>query len=161
MTDTTQGTEIADFAGGCFWGIEDIFLDEPGIISTQSGYEGGEMPKPTYAQVCSHITGHAETVRLVFDPTKTSYEKLLRKYIGAHDPTQVNRQGPDVGENYRSAIFYHSDAQKDTARRVIKEINDSGQYKDPVATEVTPATTFWPAEDLHQQFYAKRRGHIA
>lgn len=157
MKDTTPKTELADVAGGCFWQIEDDFLHQPGIIKTEVGYEGGTMPQPTYSQVCSHITGHAETVRVTFDPTVRSYEDIIRSYMQLHDPTQVDRQGPDVGENYRSAIFYHSPEQKEAAENIIAEVNESGKYKDPVATKVEPASTFWPAEDYHQQYIAKQQ----
>lgn len=157
MNKVEHTQEIADVAGGCFWQIEDEFLNQPGIIKTEVGYEGGSKPQPTYAQVCSHITGHAETVRLTFDPAVLQYGDIIRKYMQLHDPTQVNRQGPDVGENYRSAIFYHSLEQKQIAEAIITEIQNSGVYSDPVATKVEPATTFWPAEDYHQQYIAKNR----
>ncbi len=148
----------ADFAGGCFWGIEDVFLKLPGVVKTEVGYEGGEQPKPTYAQVCSHITGHAETVRVTFNPGIVSYEDLLRRYMAEHDPTQLNRQGPDVGENYRSAIFYHNEDQHVQAKQILDELNQSGKYDAPIVTQVVLATTFWPAEGYHQQYFAKRRG---
>ena len=157
MKDAPHQHEIADLAGGCFWQIEDEFLNLPGVIKTQVGYEGGTMPQPTYAQVCSHVTGHAETVRVIFDPLVIEYEDLVQKYMQMHDPTQIDRQGPDVGENYRSAIFYHSPGQKAAAEKVVEEINDSGKYTDPVVTKIEPATKFWPAEVYHQQFLAKQR----
>lgn len=151
-------TELADFAGGCFWHIEDQFLKQPGIVSTTVGYEGGDKPEPTYAQVCSETTGHAETVRLEFDPDVVSYEELVRTYLAMHDPTQVDRQGPDVGTSYRGVIFYHSPEQQQVAEKVIAELNDSGKYDRPLATKVQPTTKFWPAEDYHQQYFAKQRG---
>lgn len=157
MKDAPLQHEIADLAGGCFWQIEDEFLNLPGVIRTQVGYEGGTMPRPTYAQVCSHVTGHAETVRVTFDPSVIEYEDLVQKYMQMHDPTQIDRQGPDVGENYRSAIFYHSPDQQAAAEKVVAEINESGRYADPVVTKIEPATKFWPAEDYHQQFLAKQR----
>lgn len=150
--------EIADFAGGCFWHIEDAFLDQPGIVKTEVGYEGGDKPQPTYEMVCTHQTGHAETVRLEYDSAVTSYEKLVRSYLAMHDPTQLNRQGPDIGDNYRSAIFYHSPEQKEIAERVIDELNQSGKYADPIVTQVVPAEKFWPAEGYHQKYFAKQRG---
>lgn len=153
-------TELADFAGGCFWHIEDKFLGQSGIARSTVGYEGGDKPQPTYGQVCSHTTGHAETVQLEFDPAAISYEALVRKYLTMHDPTQLNRQGADVGDNYRSAIFYHSPEQKSIAEKVITELNESGKYADPIVTKFEPATKFWPAEDYHQKYFAKQRGEL-
>ena len=150
--------EQTDLAGGCFWGIEDDLRRLPGVVKTEVGYEGGSVPKPTYLLVCSHLTGHAETVRVSFDSHKTDFETIVRAYLKMHDPTQVNRQGPDVGDDYRSAIFYHSDQQKTIAEAVIKELNQSGQFSQPIATQVVPTTKFWPAEEYHQQYLAKQRG---
>lgn len=153
-----KSPEIADFAGGCFWHIEDKFLHQAGVLTTTVGYEGGTKPQPTYEQVCSHTTGHAETVRLEFDPEQVSYETMVTAYLTMHDPTQLNRQGADVGDNYRSAIFYHSDQQKQIAEQVLKTLNESGKYADPVVTKLEPASQFWPAEDYHQKYFAKHRG---
>ena len=148
-------TEKAYFAGGCFWGVEYFFQKEKGVISTQVGYMGGHVKNPTYQEVCKGNTGHAETMEVVFDPSKTDYETLARLFFEIHDPTQVNRQGPDVGYQYRSAIFYVNDSQKKIAEKLIKILKDKG-YK--VATEVTKADTFWKAEDYHQSYYQKN-GH--
>ncbi|MEI7819041.1 MAG: peptide-methionine (S)-S-oxide reductase MsrA [bacterium] len=156
----TKKVEIADVAGGCFWGVEEALSKIPGVISTEVGYEGGHKPQPTYLMVCSHVTGHAETVRVSFDPKIISYRQILEYYMNSHNPTEMNRQGPDVGDNYRSAIFYHSDKQKDVAENLIQEINESGKYDKPVVTQVVPTTKFWPAEDYHQQYFAKQRGEI-
>lgn len=143
------------FASGCFWGTEYHFQRAPGVLSTRVGYTGGHTPHPTYREVCSGKTGHAEAVEVLFDPDVISYEELAKLFFETHDPTQVNRQGPDVGTQYRSAIFYLDDAQKATAERLIAELEAKG-YR--VATEVTKATTFWPAEDYHQKYY-DRTGH--
>jgi len=151
-------TETADFAGGCFWGTEEAFLGKAGVTKTEVGYEGGHVPKPTYAMVCSHITGHAETVRATFDPKKISYRQLLELYMQSHDPTQLNRQGPDVGDSYRSAIFYQNEEQKQAAEVYIAELEAAHKYRDPIVTQVVPVTKFWLAEDYHQQYFAKQRG---
>jgi len=142
--------EKAYFAGGCFWGTEYWLEKEEGVISVRVGYMGGHTTNPTYRQVCEGITGHAETAEVTFDPTKTNYEKLARLFFEIHDPTQLDRQGPDVGEQYRSAIFYTDDAQKQTALRLIDILKSKG-YK--VVTEVAKAGTFWPAENYHQDYY--------
>ena len=152
-----EGTEIAEFALGCFWGEEKLYWQQPGVIVTAVGYEGGFTPNPTYEEVCSGRTGHAETVRVVFDPTRTSYEQLLKLFWEAHDPTQGMRQGGDVGTQYRSAIFTHSDAQHAaaTASREMyqRELTKAGYGQ--IATEIRPADTFYFAEDYHQQYLAK------
>lgn len=148
--------EKADFGGGCFWGVEEAFRTIPGVIKTTVGYEGGHVDNPSYEQVCSHTTGHVETVQVDFDPTKVSYEKLLEIFFKQHDPTQVNRQGLDVGENYRSVIFYHNDVQKQQAEHKIKELTDSNEFDKPIVTQVEPAKTFWHAEEYHQQYLKKR-----
>jgi peptide-methionine (S)-S-oxide reductase len=148
--------EKADFGGGCFWSVEEVFRKTHGVIKTTVGYEGGHVDNPTYEQVTSHTTGHAETVQVEFDPAKVSYQKLLDMFFEHHDPTQVNRQGPDVGENYRSVIFYHNEAQKQQAEAKIAELNKANKYSSPVATQVVPAQTFWHAEEYHQQYLHKR-----
>ena len=143
-------TEKAYFAGGCFWGVEYFFRQEKGILSTKVGYMGGHKENPTYQEVCSGTTGHAETMEVVFDPSQTNFEKLARLFFEIHDPTQVNRQGPDVGEQYRSAIFYIDDEQKKIAENLIKILKDK-KYK--IATEVSKADKFWQAEEYHQDYY--------
>lgn len=146
----------ATFAAGCFWGVEAAFREVDGVISTRVGYTGGHADEPTYKQVCTGKTGHAEAAEVTYDPSKVSYEDLLNVFWNSHDPTQVNRQGPDVGEQYRSGIFYHNDAQKTAAESSRRNLNESGRYKKPIATEITAASTFWPAEDYHQQYLEKR-----
>jgi len=140
----------AVFAGGCFWGVEYFFQKAEGVISTRVGYAGGKKENPTYREVCTGGTGHAEAVEVVYDPSKTSFEKLARLFFEVHDPTQVNRQGPDVGEQYRSAIFYVTEEQKMTAEKLIMVLKDKG-YK--VSTLLEPAGEFWEAEDYHQKYY--------
>ncbi len=149
-TATTSARAI--FAGGCFWGVEHFFVDEPGVISTTVGYTGGHKDNPTYKEVCYSDTGHAEAIEVEFDPTKTSYEKLARIFFEIHDPTQVNRQGPDVGLQYRSAVYYTDDAQKQIAEKLIGELEAKGLK---VATEVTKSSKFYAAEEYHQDYYAK------
>lgn len=149
-------TETAYFAGGCFWGVEYFFQKEKGVLSTRVGYMGGHLKHPTYDDVCEGNTGHAETMEVVFDPAQTSYETLARLFFEIHDPTQVNRQGPDIGEQYRSEIFYVNDEQKQIAEKLIKILKDKG-YK--VATKVTKADTFWVAENYHQSYYQKNGHH--
>ncbi len=148
-------TEKAYFAGGCFWGVEYLFQKAPGVISTRVGYMGGHTENPTYEDVCTGTTGHAETVEVVFDPSVTSYEEIAKLFFEIHDPTQVNRQGPDVGEQYRSVVFYTSETQKRTAQELIEILRRKG-YK--VATAVEPASTFWEAEKYHQNYYARKGG---
>lgn len=147
--------EKAYFAGGCFWGVEYHLEKQKGVKSVESGYMGGSKDDPTYGEVCNGNTGHAETVEVVFDPTMVSYEDLAKLFFEIHDPTQVNRQGPDVGEQYRSVVFYADDNQKKVTERLIGILKDKG-YK--VATEVIPAGTFWKAEDYHQDYYEKKNG---
>ncbi len=149
-------TELADFGGGCLWGVEEVFRTLPGVVKTAVGYEGGHVDNPTYEQVSSHTTGHAETVQIEFDPTKVSYQQLLDLFFEHHDPTQLNRQGPDVGENYRSVIFYHSPEQQKQAEQKIAELTESKKFKDPIVTQVVPAQTFWTGEEYHQQYLHKR-----
>lgn len=143
-------TGTAIYAGGCFWGVEHLMQQVPGVISVESGYIGGHVDHPTYEQVCAHTTGHAEAVRVVYDPSKVSYETLTRLFLEIHDPTQADGQGPDRGEQYRSEIFYADDAQRRTAERLIGILRDKGYA---VVTRVSAATTFWPAEDYHQDYY--------
>lgn len=145
-----QKTDTAIFAGGCFWGVEHLMQKIPGVISVESGYIGGHVDNPTYEQVCTNTTGHAEAVRVTFDPSVADYETLARAFFEIHDPTQVNRQGPDIGKQYRSGVYYNSSEQKATAEKLIGILQAKGY---DVVTEVTPATTFWPAEDYHQDYY--------
>jgi len=151
------GTQIAEFALGCFWGAEKMFWQTPGVVSTAVGYEGGFTPNPTYEEVCSGRTGHAESVRVVFDPAKVSFAELLRRFWEAHDPTQEMRQGNDIGTQYRSAIFYHGDTQKAAAEQSAtdfgKKLHAAG-YGD-ITTEIVPASEFYFAEDYHQQYLYK------
>lgn len=156
--DEKPVTEVATFAAGCFWGVESAFreLIGKGVLSTTVGYTGGHTKNPTYKEVCSHTTGHAEAVEVEFDPAKVSYEKLLRVFWSIHDPTTPNRQGPDVGSQYRSAIFYHSDEQRQQAEKSKTELEKSGKWKNPVVTEITKAGEFYPAEDYHQQYFEKQ-----
>lgn len=150
-------TETATFAAGCFWGVEDQFRRRPGVLSTVVGYTGGTADCPTYSQVCTDKTGHAEAVQIAFDPSRVSYQELARFFFSLHDPTQLNRQGPDVGTQYRSAIFTHSPQQAETARRVTTEVEKSGRYARPIVTQIVPASTFYPAEEYHQRYLEKLR----
>lgn len=143
-------TDTAIFAGGCFWGVEYYMQKAKGVIKTEVGYIGGHTKNPSYEEVCSHTTGYAEAIRIIFDPLKTNYEALTKLFFEIHDPTQVNRQGPDIGDQYRSEIFYFSAEQKEIAEKLINILKQKG-YK--VATKVTPASTFWRAEDYHQKYY--------
>lgn len=145
--------EKAIFAAGCFWGVEAAFRAVPGVIDVESGYTGGKREHPTYEQVCSSATGHAEAVQVLFDPSRVSYDALVRKFFQVHDPTQVNRQGPDIGTQYRSAVFYLSEEQKEVVARVIEEV--AAQYPVPIATEVSSAGPFWRAEEYHQRYFEK------
>ena len=156
MTDTQANTERATFAAGCFWGVEETFRQLPGVLDTRVGYTGGRTEDPTYREVCAKGTGHAEAVEVTYDPTRVSYDELLDVFWNAHDPTQVDRQGPDVGDQYRTAVFVHSPAQEAAARASKERLEASGRLSRPVATEITPAATFWPAEEYHQQYLAKR-----
>jgi peptide-methionine (S)-S-oxide reductase len=149
-------TEKAMFGAGCFWGVEAAFRQVKGVISTTVGYSGGTFQNPTYKEVCSGRTGHAEVVEVEYDPSQVSYEELLNVFWENHDPTQLNRQGPDVGAQYRSAIFFHTPQQEAAARASKEALERSGQYKRPIVTEITPASEFYRAEDYHQQYLEKR-----
>ena len=149
-------TEKATFGAGCFWGVEAAFRSIPGVLSTRVGYAGGQTEKPSYRDVCSDHTGHAEVVEVVFDPTKTSYADLLNVFWENHDPTTLNRQGPDVGTQYRSAIFFHSPEQKRAAEESKASLEAAGRFRRPIVTQIEPASTFWEAEDYHQQYLEKR-----
>jgi peptide-methionine (S)-S-oxide reductase len=146
---------IATFAAGCFWGVEQRFARLDGVTGTQVGYTGGVTPQPTYKQVCSHRTGHAEAVRLEYDPERITYEQLLAAFFDMHDPTQLNRQGPDRGDQYRSAIFFHTTEQEDAARDAIRVLEAESRFRRPVVTAVVPAPEWWPAEDYHQKYFEK------
>ena len=147
-----ETNDTAIFAGGCFWGVEYYMHSIDGVISTEVGYTGGHIEQPTYRDVCTHTTGHAEVVRVVFNTQKTDYEKIARMFFEIHDPTQINRQGPDIGNQYRSEIFYRNNSQKEIAEKLISILQQKG-FK--IATRVDPATTFWKAEEYHQQYYEK------
>jgi peptide-methionine (S)-S-oxide reductase len=149
-------TEIATFGAGCFWGVEAAFSRVPGVIEAVSGYSGGRTENPTYKDVCTDQTGHAEVVQVTFDPAKVSFERLLEVFWGIHDPTQVNRQGPDFGSQYRTAIFFHSPEQEEIAKKLKAELNASGKFKKPIATEITAAGPFYRAEEYHQKYLEKR-----
>lgn len=146
----------ATFAAGCFWGVEETFRQLPGVVDTKVGYTGGNCPDPTYEMVCSDATGHAEAVEVTFDPTKINYEKLLGVFWDNHNPTTKNRQGPDIGDQYRSGIFYHSPEQKRIAEESKAELEKSGKWKAPIVTEIVAATTFYSAEEYHQKYLMKR-----
>jgi peptide-methionine (S)-S-oxide reductase len=148
--------EKATFGAGCFWGVEEAFRQTPGVISTAVGYAGGTLDNPTYEQVCSGRTGHAEVVQVEFDPAQVSYEQLLQVFWENHNPTQLNRQGPDIGTQYRSAIFYHSPEQKEVAEQSKQQLEASGQFNRPIVTQIEAASTFYRAEEYHQQYLAKR-----
>ena len=146
----------ATFGAGCFWGVEAAYRQIPGVLTTTVGYLGGTLDKPTYKDVCSGRTGHAEVVEVAYDPARITYDDLLTVFWENHDPTTLNRQGPDVGAQYRSAIFYHDDAQKTAAIASRDERDRSGRHPRPIVTEITPATSFYEAEDYHQQYLEKR-----
>lgn len=147
--------QTATFGAGCFWSVEEAFRKVDGVVTTAAGYAGGTTEHPTYKEVCSGRTGHAEVVQVEFDPDRVGYERLLELFWSIHDPTQINRQGPDVGTQYRSVIFHHSDEQRDAAAVSMAAVAESGGFKQPIATELGPAPTFWRAEDYHQQYIAK------
>ena len=148
--------EIATFGAGCFWGIEAAFRRVPGVLDAAAGYSGGRTENPSYQDVCTDTTGHAEVVQVTFDPEKLSYEQLLDAFWTIHDPTQVNRQGPDYGKQYRTAIFFHSPKQEAAAKKSKQALEASGKLRRPVATEITPAAPFWRAEEYHQRYLEKR-----
>lgn len=155
---TAAKTETATFAGGCFWGMEEILRKIPGVVSTRVGYTGGKTENPTYKQVCTGMTGHAEAVEIVFDPSRITYEQMLGYFFRMHDPTTLNRQHNDMGTQYRSAIFYHGDEQKKIAEAVKARADKSGKFSKPIVTEITAATPFYEAEDYHQKYLVKNPG---
>jgi len=156
--DASAGREVATLAGGCFWCLEAVFDEVQGVEHVESGYAGGTVANPTYRQVCGGATGHAEVVRITFEPAIVSFRDLLNIFFTIHDPTTLNRQGSDIGTQYRSAIFYHSPEQKATAEQVIKEINEAKIWPAPIVTEVTPFQGFYMAEDYHQEYFANNGG---
>ncbi len=154
MTPTTK----AVFAAGCFWGVQAAFDRVSGVVRTTVGYTGGHTPNPTYRDVCTDTTGHAEAVLVEFDPAKVSYRQLVEYFFRIHDPTTLNRQGPDTGSQYRSAIFYFSPEQQAIATAVRDSLAKSGQFRRPIVTEIVPASDFWPAEEYHQKYHQKHGG---
>ncbi|MFX1390818.1 MAG: peptide-methionine (S)-S-oxide reductase MsrA [Promethearchaeota archaeon] len=153
-------TEKAIFAAGCFWGVEANFRKLDGVISTRVGYTGGSFSEPTYKDVCSHKTGHAEAIEITFDPSKVTYDELLEVFWSIHDPTTLNRQGPDVGSQYRSAIFYINSEQKEKALSSKNKLEASKRFKNPIVTQIVPASDFWEAEEYHQQYAEKRKNRL-
>jgi peptide-methionine (S)-S-oxide reductase len=154
-TDQTANYQVATLAGGCFWCLEAVYTELKGVIKSVSGYSGGSVPDPTYRQVCGGATGHAEVVQVTFDAQQISFKELLEVFFTIHDPTTLNRQGNDVGTQYRSAIFYHDEDQKAIAGEVIKEIEAAGIWGRPIVTEVVPFTVFYPAEEYHQDYFKR------
>jgi peptide-methionine (S)-S-oxide reductase len=148
--------EIATFGAGCFWGVEAAFREIEGVVSTRVGYSGGWFDNPTYTDVCSGRTGHAESVEVTYDPAQVSYDQLLNVFWEVHDPTTLNRQGPDVGSQYRSVIFFHNSEEEAAARASKGRLQGSGKHSREIVTEITPASHFWEAEDYHQQYFEKR-----
>ena len=154
--DRLKTAAVADFAAGCFWGSEGTFRKVPGVIATEVGYEGGHTPNPTYAQVCDHTTGYAETVRVYYDPAKVSFQKLVDTFFENHDPTTKDQQGPDVGDQYRSAVFYHTPEQQKAAEAEKDKRDKSGDYTGPIVTQVVAASPFYRAEEYHQDYFTKQ-----
>ncbi len=150
--------EKATFAAGCFWGVEEAFYDESGVVATRVGYTGGSTDNPSYQQVCTDTTGHAEAVEVTFDPAVISYEQLLKIFWQSHDPTQLNRQGPDHGSQYRSGIYFHSEEQKRLAEESLSALDNSGRFKNRIVTEILPVAAFWQAEEYHQKYHKKNGG---
>jgi peptide-methionine (S)-S-oxide reductase len=153
--NTTDKTELATFGAGCFWGVEARFRQLDGVLDATSGYMGGTLVKPDYKAVCSGSTGHAEVVQVQYDPERVSYQALLDLFFAMHNPTTLNRQGPDIGSQYRSVIFSHTREQAETAHAAVKQADASGRWPDPVVTAVEPAATFWRAEEYHQRYLEK------
>lgn len=151
-------TEKATFGAGCFWGVEARFRELDGVVDAAVGYMGGDVESPTYEQVCTDQTGHVEVVEVVFDPDVITFDALVREFFALHDPTQVNRQGPDTGRQYRSVVFVHDQAQRETAEAIRAELDQSGRFNKPIATGIEAAGSFWRAEEYHQQYLARRGG---
>lgn len=156
VNQSSKGSKMeqATFGAGCFWCVEAVFEELKGVSSVVSGYAGGEKPNPTYKEICTGKTGHAEVVQITYDPAVISFEKLLEVFFKTHDPTTLNRQGNDIGTQYRSVVFYHNEAQKAAAARIKKELNEAGAFSNPVVTEISPYTKMYEAEDYHQEYYA-------
>lgn len=152
----TTSSQTAVFAAGCFWGVEELFRKLDGVSETSVGYTGGMTEAPTYEDVCSSATGHAEAVKITFDPAKISYDRLLETFFDNHNPTTPNQQGPDFGSQYRSVVFYENDEQRAAAELYKEKVEKSGRWKKPVVTQIVPAQTFYPAEDYHQKYLMKR-----
>jgi methionine-S-sulfoxide reductase len=150
--------EVATFGGGCYWCIEAVFQRLEGVEKVESGFSGGQVKNPTYKEVCTGTTGHAEVIQITFDTTKTSFEEILKVFFTMHDPTTLNRQGNDIGTQYRSAVFYHNDAQKKAAEEIIAALNTSKAYPNPIVTEVSKLDVFYKAEDYHQNYYNENSG---
>ena len=157
LNAVSEKIDTATFGTGCFWCTEAIFEQLNGVVKVTSGYSGGAVEKPTYKQVCTGETGHAECVQILYEPEKISFDELLEVFWQVHDPTTLNRQGADEGTQYRSAIFYHNAAQKEKAEKYKKELNDSGAFSKPIVTEISPASRFYAAEDYHQEYYANNK----
>jgi len=150
-----MSTAKATFGAGCFWGVEAALAAIPGVTATAVGFEGGTLPEPSYKSVCTDLTGHAEVVELEFDPARVSYERLLEAFFSFHDPTTLNRQGPDEGTQYRSVVFYHDDEQKAAAEKMVADLTRESRFRDPIVTQIEPATIFWRAEEYHQKYLEK------
>jgi peptide-methionine (S)-S-oxide reductase len=158
----TSQNEVATFGAGCFWGVEARFREVPGVLEATSGYMGGHVEQPDYRAVCTGATGHAEVVQVRFDASQVNYEALLALFFSLHNPTTLNRQGPDIGSQYRSVIFYHSESQQTAARKAIEEENGSGRWRQEVVTQLEAAPAFWPAEEYHQRYLEKNGlGHCS
>ena len=155
---STPRLEKATFGAGCFWGVEQVFRKVPGVVDAAVGYTGGTTPNPSYRQICTSATGHAEVVEVSFDPQRVTYERLVDIFFKIHDPTTLNRQGPDVGDQYRSVIFCHSDEQRKVAESMKEKAGKSGRYKNPIVTFIEPAPIFWRAEEYHQRYFEKNGG---
>lgn len=155
VTADEEQSTVATFGGGCFWCVEAVFLELKGVSSVESGYMGGTTENPTYQQICTGNTGHAEVIQVKFDPKVISFEKLLEVLFLTHDPTTLNRQGNDYGTQYRSAVFFHDEKQQKSAEAIKKRLDDAGVYPDPIVTEITAASTYYPAEDYHQNYFAR------
>ncbi|MEZ4210578.1 MAG: peptide-methionine (S)-S-oxide reductase MsrA [Patescibacteria group bacterium] len=151
-----QNHQLATFGAGCFWGVQQMYDQIPGVINTWVGYMGGDTEDPSYEEVCSDRTGHAEVVHIEYDPQVVTYERLLELFWMNHDPTTLNRQGPDFGTQYRSVIFYHTPEQKELAQASLEELDDSGKYDDPIVTQIVPAGMFYEAEEYHQKYFDKK-----
>lgn len=152
---TMSNVEVATFGAGCFWGVEAEFAKVPGVVSTAVGFCGGKSPDPSYREVCSHTTGHAEVVEIKFDPSKVTYQELVDIFFELHDPTTLNRQGPDVGDQYRSVIFFHSPEQEKIAKATKERLAKSGEFRDPIVTQIVKAEPFYRAEEYHQKYFEK------